>query len=481
MPENLNHLLSEANAARDRALWPKAIELYGRLSSLAPHSAELKHNLGLSYLATGKPKDALVWCSQALQQKPDLWQSRVLLGKAHKDLDQILEAQSCFQKVLQLDANNAEARLALADIFLNQFGEPLSAIECVKPLQSDPDYQMDAQLTVLMASLYERPHWNQNHSAQKLSTRIIEFSKRYLRMPQIEFAPLSDHSRLYQDKNYRPRVALVSPQFFQSPVYFLTVDAWQRIAKECDVIVFNRGHKVDHATEVFRSLAFEWHDVQNMIAEDLAHVIYDADIDVLYDLGGWMDPIALKALSAKPARQQFKWVGGQSATTGLTSFDGWIGDEAQSPKRFQSLYSEPLIQIPKSYATYTPPAYLPKPVTQKSKAPCIFSNPAKVSQAFLERLSVMPGKKVFIHRQYRHPQVQERILAGLGKQAKHTEFIFPATHQEALEAVNAHATMIDTFPYSSGLTAREALAMGTKIQVLEVGSLFCERHTAYVA
>ena len=479
MSENLNHLLAEANAARDGALWPKAIELYSRLSNLAPHSAELKHNLGLSYLASGRSKDALLWCSQALQQKPDLWQSRVLIGKAHRDLDQIPEAQICFQKVIQLDENNAEARLALADLYLNQFGDPFSAIECVQPLQKDPEYQMDAQLTELMASLYDRPKWN--HSAQKLSNHIIEFSKQYLRLPHIQFEPLADHSRLYQEKQYRPRVALLSPQFFQSPVYFLTIDAWRKIAKQCDLIVFNRGHKVDQATAEFRSLASEWHDVQNMIAEDLARVVYATDIDVLYDLGGWMDPIALKALSTKPARQQFKWVGGQSATTGLTSFDGWIGDEAQSPKRFQSLYSEPLIQIPDSYATYTPPAYLPKPATKKSTAPCIFSNPAKVSQPFLERLSAMPGKKVFIHRQYRHSQVQERILAGLGKQAKHAEFIFPATHQEALQAVNAHATMIDTFPYSSGLTAREALAMGTKIQVLEVGSLFCERHTAYVA
>jgi protein O-GlcNAc transferase len=481
LSENLNYLLSEANAARDRANWSRAIELYSRLTSLAPHAAELKHNLGLSYLAIGKPKDALLWCSQALQQKPDLWQSGVLLGKAHVALDEIMQAQTCFEKVLLFDANNAEARLALADIFLNQFGEPYSAIECVEPLQADSEYQMDAQLTVLMASLYDRPHWNQNNSAKKLSNRIIEFSKQYLRMPGIEFAPLADHVNLYKEKKYRPRVALLSPQFFQSPVYFLTIDAWQRIARDCDVIIFNRGHKVDQATEVFRSLSFEWHDVQNMMAEDLARLIYGADIDVLYDLGGWMDPIALKALSAKPARQQFKWVGGQSATTGLLSFDGWIGDELQSPKRLQSLYSEPLIQIPKSYATYTPPAYLPKPAIQKSKTPCIFSNPAKVSQPFLERLSTMSGKKVFIHRQYRHPQVQERILAGLGKQAKNAEFIFPSTHQEALECVNAHATMIDTFPYSSGLTAREAIAMGTKIQVLEVGSLFCERHTAYVA
>jgi predicted O-linked N-acetylglucosamine transferase (SPINDLY family) len=77
--------------------------------------------------------------------------------------------------------------------------------------------------------------------------------------------------------------------------------------------------------------------------------------------------------------------------------------------------------------------------------------------------------------------VQERILSGLGVGASQAEFIIPSSHEEALQAVNSHAVMIDTFPYNSGLTAREALAMGTKIQVLAVGSLFCERHTAHVA
>ena len=83
-----------------------------------------------------------------------------------------------------------------------------------------------------------------------------------------------------------------------------------------------------------------------------------------------------------------------------------------------------------------------------------------------------------IHKQYRYGQVQERILEALGNSARLVEFIAPTTHEEALKAVNSHAVMIDTFPYSSGLTAKEALAMGTQVKVLKVGELFCERHTA---
>jgi hypothetical protein len=56
------------------------------------------------------------------------------------------------------------------------------------------------------------------------------------------------------------------------------------------------------------------------------------------------------------------------------------------------------------------------------------------------------------------------------------EFICPTSHKEALSLLGQHGTMIDTFPYSSGLTAREALAMGLEVRG-HSGVLFCERHT----
>ena len=48
-------------------------------------------------------------------------------------------------------------------------------------------------------------------------------------------------------------------------------------------------------------------------------------------------------------------------------------------------------------------------------------------------------------------------------------------------ALNQHTTMIDTFPYSSGLTAYEAQALDTQIVCApqaKQGLLFAERHTA---
>jgi predicted O-linked N-acetylglucosamine transferase (SPINDLY family) len=477
-PVSFQTVLAQAEAARDAAQWEKASYLYIQLEKALPQSPEIKHNLGLVYFGWGKLNDALHWCAHALILNPNLWQSAIIVSLANKGMGQMEAAQRGFQSLLGHKEGGAQARVGLADLAMNQFGNPLEAIELVKPLHQNSQYAMDAQLTSLMASLYDRDNWQGLASAKALSKQIQQFSAQYLRLPQFELPPLVDRTTAYDDPRYRPRVGLISPLFCVSPVYFLTIAGWRHVAKGCDIAILNRGHQLDWATQAFKELSSEWINVQHLNAQQLAKRIHEADLDVLYDLGGWMDAVGLRALSCKPARQMFKWVGGQSVTTGLDAFDGWIGDDVQSPSKLQGLYSEPLINIPGGYCTYTPPDYLPAPAASKSKTPCIFANPAKVSRAFLAEIKKIRGSKVFIHNQYRYPQVQERIRKVLGKDA---EFVIPTSHQEALQAVNSHQVMIDTFPYSGGLTAREAIAMGTKVQVLRVGELFCERHTAKLA
>lgn len=450
--------------------WAESAQYFGLAAQRSPGHAGAWHNLGVSLLALGNAKAALAACERSYGLNPSLWQSRLIQGKAQKMLGHLLAADICFADVLQADAGNGAARVARADLAMNAFGLPLQAVAWVKPLLGSPEYGEDAELTTLMASLYDR-----DESAQALNARIIDFSRRALRLNAEQV--LAGQTRPRSVTRRRPRVGLLSPLFCVSPVYFLTISGWRHVAKGSDIVVFNRGHQADWATGVFKGLAAEWQDVQEMNAVRLAQTLYAADLDVLYDLGGWMDPVGLKALSIKPAKQMFKWVGGQSVTTGLDSFDGWIGDEGQSPMHLQHLYTEPLVNIAGGYASYTPPAYLPPTPQRKSDVPVVFSNPAKVSRAFLLHLQTLPGKKCFVHRQFQYPQARARVEEALG--ANNVEFVVPVNHQEALEALGQHRVMLDTFPYSSGLTAREAQAMGVRVEA-KVGTLFCERHCAPV-
>lgn len=464
-----SQIIADADAARDSANWNLGIALYSKAIALSPNFPRLVHNRALCLLGAGRFIDAIADCKYALSLDSSSWQTINVLAKSQEALGLAVEADDSYRTVLLKQPENPTALLGRANLALNQFGDPLLASASVTPLLLNNEFSMDAQLTQLMACLYDR---DVLVTAKDIANQAMVFAHQHLQLDR-----KIDQFEGPQKKqaSNRPRIGLLSNSFCASPVYYLTINKWKELSNSCDIVIFNRGHKADWATSIFKDLAFEWIDVQHFPGDLLAKTIFKNQVDILYDLGGWMDPVGLQALSLNPSPKQMKWVGGQSLTTGLDCFSGWVGDVNQSPNYLQHLYSEPLILMPGYYAQYTQPEYMPKTIGHKTKTPCVYSNPAKVSRAFLTYLKKLPGKKVFIHHQYQYAKTRKRIEEFLGNQA---EFIVPSSHQEALMALNQHSVMIDTFPYTSGLTAFEAQALGTKIHVTKIGELFCERHTA---
>ena len=95
-------------------------------------------------------------CRRALALSPSLWQSHLVMGKAQKLNGDMMQADESFKAVLRSDASNAQARVALADLYMNTFGQPMTAVALVKPLLSQAEHAEDAELTTLMAGLYDR-------------------------------------------------------------------------------------------------------------------------------------------------------------------------------------------------------------------------------------------------------------------------------------------------------------------------------------
>jgi predicted O-linked N-acetylglucosamine transferase (SPINDLY family) len=337
---------------------------------------------------------------------------------------------------------------------------------------------------MLMTRLYDR-----EESAEALTKAICEFSAHALTLPRITA------SRRRAPGTGPLRVGFLSPAFCSSPVYFFCIGAMKHLAKEIDIVILSRGHRRDWATREFATIARHWHDVSRLGAAELAKFIADQALDVLVDQGGWMDVVALKAISAKPAARIYKWVGGQSVTTGIRAFDGFISDAYQTPANHQRFYVEPLVLMPDGYVTYTAPPYMPSPIpAEKGRLSVgVIANPAKVSRAFLADLEVRMnnlsehtgevGKIRFIDRRYRHQALRTRLLKSLGGLANASarrrigiEFIAPDSHLAYLSEVARLTAVIDTYPYSGGLTTVEALSLGVPCWTTS-GDLFCERHS----
>jgi hypothetical protein len=235
-------------------------------------------------------------------------------------------------------------------------------------------------------------------------------------------------------------------------------------------------------------------------AAQLHVCLRSCQLDQLYEMGGWMDLDGLKAVSIKPAPKLYKWVGGQSCTTGLDSFDGYLSDASQSPPELAHLYSEPLQLEAGSYVDYTPPVYLRD--FQGRASACsngrwgVIANPVKLSRAFLlwladvgrqsdaalssHRTGQPCAVSTLVLADYRYAShiVRQRIESVLRPAwGERLVILAPEGHKAFIETLVGLQGLIDTFPYSCGLTMVEALYVGLDVCFPAVDrQLFCERH-----
>jgi protein O-GlcNAc transferase len=465
---DLLQLVERGRQFRNAGQWGDAIACYAAANEINSARYDIKHNLALSLVAANRPDDAMRYLDHALALKPDLWPSHVLKAKVLRGRGYIEEADAVLTHILAHDRLNGHALLAAADLDMNEFGDAVGARNRVASLLGDPAFGADAELTTLMSKLYDR-----DESDEELSHQLMDFAGRELCLPGFAFC--ADALAGVTNRTGRRRIGLLSPMFCLSPVYFLTFAAFSPLAEQVDLILFNRGSKDDSGTAEFRRIAAEWHDVQHLEAAELANAIKRQSLDVLFDLGGWSDPIGLKALSTKPAARMYKWVGGQSATTGLSVFDGLITDVAQSPPGSEALHTEPLLRCDGSYVAYSQPAYMPPPRRHRSIPLAIISNPVKISQAMAGPLvRRKPRQLTLIDSRYRFGKTVANIERRLGGGIA---FIAPQSHVEFLQIVAQCEGVINTWPYAMGLTACEAISLGAGIvNETPPGRLLSSRH-----
>lgn len=474
--------LTEADNFRKRGAWREAIRGYEAVLGKHPGLGVAILNLALCHLAIGNHAKAEALALTMPVSDPNHWRASIIHARALVAQGQVEQALAALRDVLGRNPAQGDIATELADLLMQRVADAAAARKCVEPFLADPCFADAARQTHIVASLYDR-----EESTEALVGRIKTFAG------TLSPAGRRKHVRFGRDdKAGRKRVGLISRYFSVSPVYFLTYGVLRELARKVDLVFLDRGSKRDWAGERFQALAAEWIDVEQATPAKLAEALEAAHLDVLLEMSGWSDVDVLRAIAGKPCPKIYKWVGGQSATTGMSVFDGFISDAVQTPLETQRFYTEPLLNFAAGYTTYTPPAYLPAPVAARREILTlgVLGNPLKVSNRFLQTLGTtlseaaaslpVPLALQFIDSRYGSPLVRQRITAALEPtlgRCKRIAVLFtaPRNHREFLVHVGQLAAVIDSAPYSAGLTAIEALAMGVPI-IGTPGELCSERH-----
>jgi hypothetical protein len=485
-------LATQARQAGDLLL---AAQRYEQALGLAPDQMDLRLDAAAARLGAGEPAKALdlLRHTDSLAGGRDslspvqAWRKPLLTGMALARLREADDALACMRAALAVRSipasSAATARKECASLLLNELGDPAGAAAVHWPGTQQPAFgssslaqiqeglDHEASLAQLVSGLYTGAVSN-----KELVQGFRAFARAHLWPDaQLRSEAASLRARPLAHRG-RPRIGLVSSMFGASPVAFLTLGAVEALSSHADLVFLDRGSKVDWAQARYRQVACEWHDVRQQDSRQLAIALGGANLDAVIDLGGWMDLQALGALAARPVRRQFKWVGGQSLTTGLDCFDGFLADRWQIPDAARSLYAEPVLHFSCSYVSYTSPPYrslegasanMPTPQAAKPGAYAIVSNPAKIGppmRRILDQLRPKAQVLYLVDHRWRHRHARDAVAQALGPWMSVVRFIAPPNHPTYLETlVRLDAAFLDTQPYAMGLTAVELRLLGKPI------------------
>ncbi len=122
-PQNADILFLSGHIALKSGEFAAAVPLLTKCSEIAPHSAEVKLNLGLAYQYTGRLEEACEWYHSACKLDPKLVQAYANLGFCLRSLSDLDGALQAFYKAVQLDPHHVGAAQGLSTIL----GRALSA------------------------------------------------------------------------------------------------------------------------------------------------------------------------------------------------------------------------------------------------------------------------------------------------------------------------------------------------------------------
>ena len=443
--------------------------------AFAPKSPELRFNLGNALQAAGRLDAAESSYRRAIDVVPDPADAWVNLGVVLADQNKKEEAESAFRKAIKIDPNLAPAYVGLAD--LADDGS-LDAVEHRRRVLA-----MKPDLAAIRSSLLMCMHYTAKAAPQDLLKEHLEYGALHKHAGQPAY---NSAHRFTVDRPLR--LGVVSGDFrFHAMRFFACPVFAARNHDDWTLICYSTTTKPDSFTGDFHQTADRWRDVRNVSDDDLTGLIVRDEIDILIDLSGHAPHNRLPVFAGRPAPLQVAW-GDYVNTRGLEAIDILIGDPVHTPEQDDDLYVERVVRMPNDYVCYQPPPYLaPLASAPAEKNGCVTYG------TFSELTKIQP-ETVALWAQVLKAQPDARFMANtallsdekrLGRlyslfmdQGIGTDRIVVGTggeHSEFLDQYRSVDVILDTWPYSGGLTTCEALVMGVPVITL-TGDRFCGRH-----
>lgn len=464
-PKNVRAAYELADALLIGGRIDRAVHVLEKALAACPNDAGLHGRLADAWHAAGKLDRAAAAYRQAVALAPGHVAAWWGLGCAETTRKEHASAAQSFERVIQREPAYGEARhnLGKALFELGQIDAALDSFRTAVALLDQPDLPLGMIATIIPGSpradhravLEARQAWAARCAPSVPGNTTIPPSASSTRRLRVGYV-----CAFFQDPNWmKPVWGLVNHHDREQFELHLFSDA--------PASALRHGYTVD-ARDHF-------HDVSGLANAQLAGLIREQAIDVLVDLNGYSRLQRLATFALRPAPIQVAWFN-MFATSGMSCFDGLIGDHDVFLDGEEAFYSERVVRLPRSYltfeVTYPVPEVAPPPCLERGSitfgclAPQYKVTP-EVVEAWSTILRGCPRSRLVLKSvalaSAANRDFVRQLFERFGIASERLDLDGPAEHFQFLEKYREIDLALDTFPYNGGTTTMEALWQGVPV------------------
>ena len=322
-------------------------------------------------------------CERVLERDPGMVKAWELLGVAALNLGDYPLATECFERVLALAGDDAQAlaNAAEANRRADRGDRALELIECalalkpgfapflhIRVLALETSWRSDEALAACREALRLHPDFAGLHTSHMtLLNRagadpalILEAHCRWAERCAASDSITPQHRNPPQAER-RLRIGYVSADFRRHAMSDFVLPLLEHHDPAyVEAYCYSNTPVNDDITRRCEELAPNWRDIVSLPDVDADDLIRNDGIDILIDLSGHASGNRLGLFARKPAPVQATYLG-YPGTTGLAQMDYRITDaRADPPGLSEAHYREQLLRLPHSLWCFAPPLQMPE-------------------------------------------------------------------------------------------------------------------------
>lgn len=502
-PKSVSGLNNLANIAAEKNNIDEALRLLHQALEISPENGNICKTLGILYLKKGVYKQALSLLLQAHKFLPADVDVLFGIGKILDSSNQPHKAVNVYQRILTIDPGNGEAMMLAGIINWNLHNYEVASNFFSRVFEAHPHYT-EAFYRLLRCKA-DMADWTDRELIQ---SKLIETVTRDLQKTQpLACSPMDLHYfNLPDELQYevmhrfslqntiaaRPdinfsgrshdiiRIGYLSPDFRKHALGMSVFKMFGCHNREkFEVYVFSQyiPNPADPFHVEIKNSADTFIDLQGKDEQASAQLIYDNEIDILIDFGGYSTYTKAGILSLKPA-PIIVHMFGQPDTTAMPQVDYFVSDHNLIDTVNRQFYDEKILYLPHGFIC-SPIVASGQPLTRAQFGInddafvfCSFCSPykyePKMFAVWMQLLKQVDNSVLWLMTN-NNKSFEQNIVASAalhGVSSDKILFAMPMPIDEHLQRMTLCDLFLDTLYYSSCSTASHALMAGLPVVTL---------------